>query len=193
MCHITQRNGRSEQILQLIFWGDSRGQRCHDLDASFSIVFRQELNWIIHADSDGGLSDSFVDVAQMGANRIEQFLPVQQGNMLTGLVLEEVAYGAQREHDEILRVLRVWDKSDQRLNVGHSSVTAGESLVACWMQQVDAVQIHHWEKFVHWESKQLVNDFELLWWNFRSVVVLWRTQHVAQGLKVDQILTLKDV
>ena len=120
-------------------------------------------------------------------------MSVKQGDVLTGLVLEEVADGAQREHDEILGVLGVWDKSDQRLNVGHSSVTACESLVTCWMQQVDAVQIHHWEEFVHRESEQFVNDFELLWWNFRSVVVLRCTQNVAQGLKVNQILALEDV
>ena len=71
MCDITQRDWRSEQVLQLNFFGDSRGQRCHDLDAPFSIVFRQELNRIVHADGDSGLSDIFVDVAQMWANCIE--------------------------------------------------------------------------------------------------------------------------
>lgn len=76
MCHITQCNGRSEQVLKLNFFGDRRGQSSHDLDAPLSIVFRQELDRIVHADSDSGLSDSFVDVTQMGTNCIEQFLSV---------------------------------------------------------------------------------------------------------------------
>jgi hypothetical protein len=82
--------------------------------------------------------------------------------MLAGLVLEEIAHTAQREHQQILGVARVRYKSDQRLNVGYSSVAASECFVACRVQKVDTIQVHNWEQFVDGEREQLINYLELL-------------------------------
>jgi len=110
-------------------------------------------------------------MGQVHLDARDQTVAVQKSHVVRRLVLEEVAKATKCQHDERFRVLRLLDESQHSLDVGCTGITGCEWLICGRVEEVDAEEVHAWECLFEGELQKLVDDFDHLRRDFRTIVV----------------------